>query len=252
MTETTAPTAPTADLDLLQTAAGLAHQAGRLAADQFHGDRRRATVTDEDGVTDVERAVEESIRARLAVEAPADGVLGRLGDGEPGRSGRRWVIDPLDGVPFFAGGIPLFTLLLTCEDSHGAVAGVIVMPMQQELLYAGRGRGTRLFAGPDLALERARPSRIARREGDPVTDRVLWPEDVGGVPYKTALLATGRADAVVIAAPPPARWWTPLPLIVREADGLIADAIGDASGRGTLLACARTRHDELRGELFDQ
>ncbi|ASO18155.1 histidinol-phosphatase [Actinoalloteichus hoggarensis] len=251
MTKTTAHPAPPADFGLLRTAACLAHQAGLLAANLFHGDRRRAAITDAAGVTAVERAVEESIRAGLGADAPGDAVVGRLGDDEPGGGDRRWLIHPLDGVPFFCGGIPLFTLLLTCADAHGVAAGVLVMPMQQELLYAGRGRGTRLSTGPEFVPEQSRLTRISAATAD--GDRVLWPEDVGGVPYKTALLATGRADAVVIAAPPSARrWWTPLPLIVREAGGLIADAAGDEAGRGTLLACGQAGHDELRGRLFDQ
>ncbi|AOS61349.1 inositol monophosphatase family protein [Actinoalloteichus hymeniacidonis] len=248
MTETTID-APPADLDLLATVAELAQHAGLLVAELFHGDRRRASAIAEDGRSTVDHVVEDAVRGRIRALAPQDGILGARDRADVAAPGRRWLIDPLDGMPFFSGGIPLFTSALTCRDEHGILAAALVMPMQQELLYAGRGRGALLLAGERFTPETAVPARITRNS-TATQQRVLWPEDIGGVPYKTALLATGRADAVVIAAPPSAHWWAPLPMLVREAGGCIADAEGRETGRGTLLACASDRHPELRASLL--
>ena len=59
----------------------------------------------------------------------------------PGTTGRRWVIDPIDGTSAFALRIPMFNVLLAVEDTEGSAVGVISYPMSQDLIYAGRGLG---------------------------------------------------------------------------------------------------------------
>ena len=49
-------------------------------------------------VSDADRAAEEVISQLLRAERPDDGLLGEEGLEAGGSSGRRWVIDPLDGT----------------------------------------------------------------------------------------------------------------------------------------------------------
>ena len=58
-----------------------------------------------------------------------------------GRTGRTWVIDPIDGTKAFAQGVPLFATLLALIDDRGPAAGVIFLPALDECVWAGRGRG---------------------------------------------------------------------------------------------------------------
>ncbi|MCX4580650.1 hypothetical protein OHB41_47525 [Streptomyces sp. NBC_01571] len=54
----------------------------------------------EDGseVTEIDLAVEESVRNELARHMPEDGIYGEEKGSTAGMSGRRWIIDPINGT----------------------------------------------------------------------------------------------------------------------------------------------------------
>jgi histidinol-phosphatase len=79
-------------------------------------------------VTGADVAVEEFIRAELLRLCPGDEIYGEEGGTAAGSSGRRWIIDPIDGTAYFAHRIPLFRMLLAYEDEHGPAAAVISYP----------------------------------------------------------------------------------------------------------------------------
>ena len=56
-----------------------------------------------------------------------------------GTSGRRWILDPIDGTKAFTCGVPLYSNLLALEDEHGIAVGVINLPALGETVWAGRG-----------------------------------------------------------------------------------------------------------------
>ena len=64
------------------------------------------TKPDRTPVTEADRAVEEAIRERLAVERPDDGMLGEE-FGVTGSGSRRWIVDPIDGTRNYSRGIPI-------------------------------------------------------------------------------------------------------------------------------------------------
>jgi myo-inositol-1(or 4)-monophosphatase len=57
---------------------------------------RKSSATDP--VSDADRAAETAIRELLAAERPEDGLLAEEGSRAEAASGRRWVVDPLDGT----------------------------------------------------------------------------------------------------------------------------------------------------------
>src|SRR5207237_6116329 len=59
-----------------------------------------------------------------------------------GRSGRRWIIDPLDGTTNYAHGLPTFAVSIALESAKRVELGVIYEPNLGELPPADRGRGT--------------------------------------------------------------------------------------------------------------
>jgi myo-inositol-1(or 4)-monophosphatase len=67
-----------------------------------------------------------------------------------GVSGRRWVVDPLDGTVNFLFGIPQWAVSVAVEDAEGALAGVIFDPMRGECWAAERG-GPALLDGEPVA-----------------------------------------------------------------------------------------------------
>jgi myo-inositol-1(or 4)-monophosphatase len=104
--------------------------------------------TETDLVTDADRDAERVISELLRVERPDDGVLGEEGDARAGSSGRRWVVDPLDGTVNFVYGIPAWAVSVAVEDGDGVLAGVVHDPVRAETFSAARGRGAALDGVP--------------------------------------------------------------------------------------------------------
>lgn len=125
----------------LETAKLLAQEAGALAADY----RRRGVVAeakyDDSPVTAADRACEKLIVETLAREYPDDGVLGEEGANREGRSGRKWIVDPIDGTRDFVRNIPLWAVLIGLEEDGEVVAGAAHCPRQNLLLWASKGGG---------------------------------------------------------------------------------------------------------------
>lgn len=249
---------PPVDQELLGFAVDLACRAGALAADRFFAaDVPGSLKPDGTEVTEADLAVEELIRDELSRQAPADGIYGEEAGTTVGTSGRRWVIDPIDGTYYFARRIPTFNTRLAFEDEHGPAIGVIREPIAQQTIFAGRGRGCWRSIAAD-----ATPARVSDRTtlggartamGNPGT----WREELllalhrhvflstsGG----TVGLATGQLDAYVIAGFPMGyEDIAPLPVIVGEAGGRVTDLSGNPllSGDGSVLATNNHLHDDF-------
>jgi histidinol-phosphatase len=91
-------------------------------------------------VSDADRAVEEAIRARLAVERPDDAISGEeFGSG--GGGPYRWVIDPIDGTKNFVRDVPVWATLIALLDGDDPVVGVVSAPALGRRWWAARGAG---------------------------------------------------------------------------------------------------------------
>ena len=58
-----------------------------------------------------------------------------------GTSGRRWIIDPIDGTYSFVHGVPLYAVLIGLEIDDEPILGAVNLPALNELVYAARGLG---------------------------------------------------------------------------------------------------------------
>ena len=76
----------------------LARRAGELANSYFRGSYEVIIKDDQSPVTVADRAAEELIRSEIQRLFPEDGFLGEEFGDQPGSSGFRWVIDPIDGT----------------------------------------------------------------------------------------------------------------------------------------------------------
>ena len=223
--------APAADADLLGWAVELTKEAGRRTLRRFRADDL-AVEAKGDGtpVTEADRDAEAYIRRELAAAHPDDAVLGEEEGATTGSTARRWVIDPIDGTKAFMRGVPLYSNLLAVEDEHGWAVGVINLPALDECVYAGRGLG----CFQDDRRGTRRPAHVGTRSQQPLftaSGYTHWDEDAllavkragwtlrtWGDGYGYALVATGRADAMV---DPAANLWdvAPMPVILGEAGG---------------------------------
>jgi myo-inositol-1(or 4)-monophosphatase len=119
-----------------------ARAAGQLLKNELSGSRRIAYKGSPTNlVTEMDARVEELIVGRLAAAFPDDAVLAEERGASAGRSGRRWIIDPLDGTTNYAHGFPAFGVSIALESATLVELGVIYDPNLDELFVAERGRG---------------------------------------------------------------------------------------------------------------
>lgn len=95
---------------------------------------------DRDMVSDIDLAVESTLRGFLAAETPGVGFLGEEG-GASGDPGLQWVLDPVDGTANFVRGIPLCAVALGLMTAGRSVVGVIDLPFLGTRYSAVDGRG---------------------------------------------------------------------------------------------------------------
>jgi fructose-1,6-bisphosphatase/inositol monophosphatase family enzyme len=92
-------------------------------------------------VTIADRESERLISSLLADAFPEDGLLGEEGGGKEAASGRRWIVDPIDGTRDFLRGLPGWAVLIALEGEGGVEAGVCHFPAHNVTYYAARGFG---------------------------------------------------------------------------------------------------------------
>ena len=120
----------------------LAHAAGTLLRDALVGPRHityKGSPTNL--VTEMDARVETLVVDRLLAAFPDDAILAEERGGQAGRSGRRWIIDPLDGTTNYAHGLPIYAVSIALEVGGRVELGVIYDPSQRELFVAERGAG---------------------------------------------------------------------------------------------------------------
>jgi histidinol-phosphatase len=253
------PTPPPVERSLLDDAVAIAREAGRSTLRWFRADDL-AVERKGDGtpVTAADRHAESLVRTLVAEGYPGDGVLGEEEPETTGTTGRRWIVDPIDGTKAFTRGVPLYSTLLAVEDEHGVAAGVIVVPALDEIVWAGRGlgcfhdgRACRVSATADVADAYLTTSSYshwpepallaARRSGMAMR---TW-----GDGYGYLLVATGRMDAMVDPEVSPYDV-AAMPVVLAEAGGRFTDLQGrDGYDGGSGLATNGVLHDEVRALL---
>jgi myo-inositol-1(or 4)-monophosphatase len=120
----------------------LARGAGDLLRGELLGPRRIAYKGSPTNlVTEMDARVEALIVDRLLDAFPGDAILAEERGAQAGGSGRRWLIDPLDGTTNYAHGLPLYGVSIALEVAGRVQLGVVYDPSQRELFVAERGAG---------------------------------------------------------------------------------------------------------------
>ena len=124
-----------------ELAVDVARKAGDLAKTYFDGPFDVIIKDDNSPVTVADREAETLIRAAVSKQFPADGFLGEEFGDQPGESGYRWVMDPIDGTKSFIRGIPLWGTLVGLEYRGELIAGACYAPGLNQVFHAVRGNG---------------------------------------------------------------------------------------------------------------
>ena len=121
--------------------ADVARQIVRTAA---AGPRRPVAKSDSSPVTETDRAVEQSLRERIADRFPRHGVLGEEFGAEGLGEEFVWVIDPIDGTKAFVGGLAVYGTLISLTHGGTPVLGLIDNPVTGDRWLGLSGRATTL------------------------------------------------------------------------------------------------------------
>ena len=221
--------------ELLDFGAEAARAAGEITLRYFRREVENRLKGKDNFVTQADVEAEEFLRREILKRFPGDSIVGEEGGEVAGSTGRRWIIDPIDGTYSFVHGVPFYGVLLGCEVDGDPAVGVINMPALGEIVYAARGLGCFWNGSP------ARGSQTERLE-----DALLLSTDFGscarygfGAPaeelqrraaqrrtwgdcYGYVLVATGRADVML---DPAMNVWDCAALlpVLEEAGGTFTD-----------------------------
>ncbi len=246
----------------------LARRAVREAGDLALANRRRtlevSTKPDASPVTNADRDNEHLITRMLAEAFPDDGLLGEEGSRRPARSGRQWIVDPIDGTKDFVRGIPFWAVLLGLEAGGDIVVGACRLPVLGETYYAARGSGAwreSASGGPERLHVAADITEISRAvlcitdadamPAQPFAPRLVeflsrfWTVRNTGGALDAMLVASGRADAWL---EPSAKPWdlAASKIIIEEAGGRFVNFDGGNSVYGgNCIACVPALEAEM-------
>jgi histidinol-phosphatase len=175
---------------------------------------------------------------------PQDGLLGEEGASKPGSSGRRWIIDPIDGTRDFLRGNRAWGVLIGLEEAGEVVAGAVYLPALDELYTARKGGGAFCNGEPIRVSSIASPQQAVICVNGINTlleypfaldllrslDRYWSVRSMGGC-LDAMLLARGQADVWI---EPAGKAWdfAPLKIIIEEAGGRWFNFDGAASING--------------------
>jgi len=214
---------------------------------------------DNSPVTEADRECERLIAGMLKDAFPDDGLLGEEGARAESRSGRRWIVDPIDGTRDYLRGNPLWANLIALEEGDAVVAGVVNLPVLGFTYTAARGGGAFRNGSPIHASSKNSISESVlcfngfdKLERFPGRDKLLdwmaqfWSvRGLGGAP-DAMMVAAGQAEIWIEPSASP--WdFAPLKVILEEAGARYLNLDGGSSiYAGNCIACAPGMEHEVR------
>ncbi|MDT5272513.1 MAG: histidinol-phosphatase [Acidobacteriota bacterium] len=221
--------------ELLDFGVEAAREAGEITLRYFRQKFETRLKGKDNFVTQADLEAEEFLRREISKRFPDDAIVGEEGGESAGSTGRRWIIDPIDGTYSFVHGVPFYGVLLGVEVGGDPAVGVINIPALGEIVYAARGLG---------CFWNGEPAHVSQTER--LEDALLLSTDFGscarhgfgaaaeelqrraamrrtwGDCYGYVLVATGRADVML---DPAMNVWDCAALlpVLEEAGGTFTD-----------------------------
>jgi histidinol-phosphatase len=240
----------------LEVARAVAERAGRLALEHQWKGVTAESKPDLSPVTLADKECERLIAAALDEAFPGDGLLGEEGVAKKSASGRRWIIDPIDGTRDFLRGLPTWAVLIGLETGSDVSAGVVYFPVHGDIYFAARSGGAFFndrairvssISEPDQALLCV--NGLNNVLGLPFAPGLLdwmqsfWAVRSFGGCQDAMLVASGRAEAWI---EPDGKPWdfAPLKIIAEEAGAVFFNFDGRRTiygGNGAICVPALER-----------
>ncbi len=137
----------------LELAIDLAHQAGRIQMDRYERLEQIQAKGPRDVVTEVDHLCEGLVMRAVQERYPDDSFyaeeIGEVAATGVAKSGRVWIVDPLDGTVNYANGIPFFCVSIALAAAGRPVVGVVYDPTRDET-FAGSVDGPSLRNGEPI------------------------------------------------------------------------------------------------------
>lgn len=248
--------------DEIHAAFGIARQAGELALRYFESETGTEEKEDRSPVTVADRECEKLIGGLIEARFPEDGILGEEGASKRGTSGRRWLVDPIDGTRDFVRRNPFWSIQIALQSGDRVVLGLIHFPCLGETVKAVAGSGCywndERVRGPgtdrlDKAILSVSGFANAWDRWPPDGLRALtekcWTVRAYGGCYDVAMFARGKVDIWLSGGG--SEWdYGPVRIISEEcgAPFLTRDG-GDRIDADHCLVCPRGLEAELRRVL---
>jgi len=218
---------------------------------------------DDSPVTKADRECERLIASLLAEAFPDDGLLGEEGARAESKSGRRWIIDPIDGTRDYLRGNPLWANLIALEAGDEIVLGVVNLPELDLMYTAVRGGGAyRNDSTIHVSSKNSVEEAVLCLNGLNKVDGLPFRQDLLDwiAPFWSVRALGGAADAMMVAAgqaeiwiePSASPWdFAPIKVIVEEAGGCYFNFDGGRTiYAGNAVACVPGLEQETKSFLL--
>lgn len=230
--------------EVLDFAVDAAWQAGKITTEYFQTRLDIISKADDSPVTIADKRSEELLRKLISARFPGDAIAGEEFGESDGDSGRRWIVDPIDGTASFIQGVPFYGVLMALESDGDCILGVANFPALGEMVYAARGLGC-YWNGRRAAVSNVSELNKALLLTTDVKAMTTFGKNVAydklvaatrmqrtwGDCYGHILVATGRAEIMLDAIMNEWDCAALLP-IVQEAGGTFTDWKGVSTTRG--------------------
>ncbi len=216
-------------------------------------------------VTDVDLAIDASLKKDLLVTRPTYGWLSEETEDDPDRLAKAnvWVVDPIDGTKALVSGHPHFTICAALTRDGRPVSAVVYNPSTDDLYEARIDKGAK-WNGRSIMVSDRTDLDGCRMLGDrqlfqhPAWRRP-WPEmhieSRSSIALRMVMVATGEWDGCLTLSGKSDWDLAAADLIVSEAGGLVTDH----QGKPFLYNRSATRHPSLivggaalHGEIKDR
>jgi histidinol-phosphatase len=275
MTPLTLPDPSTEIGAAVELALAACDEADAISLASFRRNIRVEAKPDASFVTEADTAVERAIRERVTGRFPDHGLVGEEYGTEPSESGRRWIIDPIDGTHNYMRGVPIYATLIALEIGGQLAVGAVSAPALHRRWFGWAGGGAWAVDTVPTGWDRASAVKLSVSEVEDLSEASLvyssYPSIVGsgwapgfepllgkvwrdrglGDFYGYMLVAEGSAEVMLEAelkiwdlAGPRA--------VLQHAGGRVTDIEGgdDMPAHGTLATNGRLHEavlDELAG-----
>ena len=242
----------------LEFALALADIADEVTLAGFRSrDLEVTTKPDMTPVSEADRDVERTLRARITDDRPDHAIVGEE-FGSSGAGEWTWIIDPIDSTKNYVRGIPVFATLIALTRAGRAEVGVATAPAMNRRWWASRGNGAFMNGDPIhvSAVGQLSDAQLSINslldfdkhgvgEGGRRLSEHCWRTRGFGDFWSHVLVAEGGVD--VAAEPVVAAWdLAALQVIVEEAGGRFTDFGGTATyDGGSAISTNGLLHDDV-------